>query len=506
MSEQRPPRRPRPRSATPPARRARRGDPSRLAAYTLLRAVDDGAYANLELPKILTRQRLHGRDAAFATELSFGTIRWCGLYDRIIELAASRPVDRLDPGVRDTLRLGAHQLFGMRVPDHAAADQTVALARAVNGAGAASLVNAVMRRLSERSREEWAGEVIPADDATARVAVAQSHPEWIVRALRQALIGHGRATAATVDDQLECLLVCDNEPPTVALVARPGLSTVTDLVHAGATPSLVSPIGARLPGGVPGDIPAIREGRAAVQDEGSQVLALALAAVNVPPGPRARERWLDLSAGPGGKAGVLAGLAGQHAQFPGGGAKDEARADLVCVEVSEHRSDLVRSTLRPAIEQSGGLGVSIEVRTQDGREVGQAEPAAYDRVLVDAPCTGLGALRRRPEARWRRSPADLATLGPLQRALLASAIDATRPGGIIAYSTCSPHLAETRFVIDDVLKHRRDVELVDARDVVTEVSQAALTDLGCGPTVQLWPHVHGTDGMFLALLRKLDAG
>lgn len=462
-----------------------------MAAYTLLRAVDDGAYANLELPRILTRQRVAGRDAAFATELAFGTVRWSGLYDRFIELAANRPIDRLDPGVRDTLRLGAHQLFGMRVPDHAAADQSVALARQVNGAGAAGLVNAVMRRLSERSRADWVAEVVPADaDATTATAIEQSHPLWVARALRQALIGHGRATTATADTELAALLACDNDPPSVALVARPGLTTVADLIEAGGVPSPVSPIGVRLPGGLPGDIAEVRDGRAAVQDEGSQLLALAVGAVEVDARPGRRERWLDLCAGPGGKAGVLAGLV------------PYADADLVAVEVSPHRADLVRQTLRPAVVAADERGSSVEVRTQDGREVGQSEPAAYDRVLVDAPCTGLGALRRRPEARWRRTPQDLASLGPLQRELLTSAIEATRPGGVIAYSTCSPHLAETRFVVQDVLKRRDDVEVLDARPVLEQVSAGALTDLGDGPFVQLWPHVHGTDGMFLALLRR----
>jgi 16S rRNA (cytosine967-C5)-methyltransferase len=143
------------------------------------------------------------------------------------------------------------------------------------------------------------------------------------------------------------------------------------------------------------------------------------------------------------------------------------------------------------------LGDAVEVRCADGRDVGAAEPAAYDRVLVDAPCTGLGALRRRPESRWRRQPADVAALAPLQRELLGSGIDAVRPGGVVAYVTCSPHLAETRLVVDDVARRREDVEVLDARPLLPGVP-----DLGDGPTVQLWPHRHDTDAMFLALLRR----
>jgi 16S rRNA (cytosine967-C5)-methyltransferase len=144
----------------------------------------------------------------------------------------------------------------------------------------------------------------------------------------------------------------------------------------------------------------------------------------------------------------------------------------------------------------------VTVRTGDGRRVGEDEPGRYHRVLVDAPCTGLGALRRRPEARWRRTPADLADLGRLQRELLAAAIDATAPGGVIAYATCSPHLAETRFVVSDVTKRRDDLEPLAARDLILDASGAPVAIPGEGPTAQLWPHLHGTDGMFLALLRN----
>ncbi|NHA67205.1 RsmB/NOP family class I SAM-dependent RNA methyltransferase [Phycicoccus flavus] len=480
---------PRQRSRTAPAQRTRRAEPTRFAAYTLLRAVDEGAYANLEMPQVLRRHRLEGRDAAFATELAFGTVRRQGLYDAVVAVAADRPTDRIDGAVLDVLRLGCHQLLGMRVPAHAAADQTVGLARSVVGAGAAGLVNAVLRRVGERDLEEWTALVTPEGGGTPALAVRHSHPEWVVTALRAALLGHGRATPETVDAELEALLVADNEPPRVHLVARPGLATVEELVAAAdAEPSPTSPVGAVLRGGDPGGIAALRDGRAAVQDEGSQLLALALAAAEVPGG--LPDRWLDLCAGPGGKAGVLGGLAVQQG------------ADLVAVEVSEHRADLVRRGLATLVAHAADAGRSVEIRTADGREVGAEEPASYARVLVDAPCTGLGALRRRPEARWRRRPSDLATLGPLQRALLTSALDAVAPGGVVAYATCSPHVAETRFVVSDVLKRRRDVEQVDVRPLLRDAAGEPLADLGDGPAVQLWPHVHGTDAMFLALLRR----
>jgi 16S rRNA (cytosine967-C5)-methyltransferase len=457
-----------------------------------MREVAGGAYTNLVLPKLLREKRIHGRDAGFATELVYGATRQRGLYDAIIAHAADRPLDRIDGRVLDTLRLGAHQVLGMRVPTHAAVDETVALARQVNGAGAAGFVNAVMRRISERGHGEWVELVTSSTPGPIEaLALRTSHPLWIVKALRAALIGHGTAPVETADEELAVLLEVDNAPAKVSLVARPGLATVDELVAAGAVPSTTSPQGAVLQEGDPGAIAAIREGRAAVQDEGSQLVALALARAEVTGAAAEHERWLDLCAGPGGKAGLLAGIA------------IERRIPFVANEVNEHRAELVRQTLTAVSARANDAGTSIEVHHDDGRDVGEASPAAYSRILVDAPCTGLGALRRRPEARWRREPSDVAALAGLQRELLASAIEATAPGGLVAYATCSPHLNETRFVVQDVLKKRGDVELLDARNLFTDAAGEWLEHLGDGPFVQLWPHLHGTDAMFFALLRKL---
>jgi 16S rRNA (cytosine967-C5)-methyltransferase len=476
---------PRQRSVTVPAQRSRSTDPARLAAYTVLRAVADGAYANLVLPGELREKGIRGRDAAFATELTYGATRLRGLYDPIIAAAAGRGVDQIDDNVLDTLRLGAHQLLGMRVASHAAVDQSVGLARLVNGASAGGFVNAVMRRISEKDLQTWIGQVVPTDDPIAALSIQHSHPQWIVRALRAALIGHGASSSQSVDGDLTALLVSDNAAAKVSLVARPGLCEVVELTRAGASPSRLSPVGAVLDSGDPGSISAVRSGRAAVQDEGSQLVALAMAAAQVSTGAE-HEKWLDLCAGPGGKAALLAALGARRG------------ATLFANEISEHRSDLVRQTLEAAIDS----GLEVMIGTGDGREIGQDEPQTYDRVLVDAPCTGLGALRRRPEARWRRTPADLVELGSLQRALLISAIEATRDGGVIGYATCSPHLAETRFVVSDVTKRRSDVDIVDARDLFRDADGRRIEHLGAGPFVQLWPHVHGTDAMFFSLLRK----
>jgi 16S rRNA (cytosine967-C5)-methyltransferase len=473
---------PRQRSAQRPSERTRRADPARQAAYDTLRAVaEEDAYANLVLPRLLRERRITGRDASFATELTYGALRMRGLYDAVLAACVDRPLDDLDPGVLDALRLGAHQLLGMRVPPHAAVGETVGLVRANVGQGPGGLANAVLRRVGEADAETWTQRVAPPldDDPVEHLTVACSHPGWVVRALRESLAVRG-VPAERLVPELQALLQADNDRPQVTLVARPGLADVSELVEAGGTPGRWSPTAVRWPAGDPGGIPAVRKGRAGVQDEGSQLVALALAAARL---DGRDERWLDLCAGPGGKAALLGAVAAQR------GAK------LVAVEQAPHRADLVRTAV-------AALGDTVEVRTGDGRELGADEPGGYDRVLVDAPCTGLGALRRRPEARWRREPSDLTGLAPLQRALLGSALDAVRPGGVVAYVTCSPHVAETRLVVDDVVRRRDDVELLDAVPLVRQADGEPVPDTGPGPTVQLWPHRHDTDAMFLALLRR----
>ncbi len=448
-------------------------DPARRAAYEIIRKVHDrGAYANLALPALLSEWSLTGRDAAFATELCYGTLRATGTLDAVLATGSHRPLSKMDKLVRDALRLGAYQLLYTRVPAHAAVSTTVALVRSAGGARAASFANAVLRRVAGHDLAGWVELVAPAarTDQTTRLAVRHAHPEWIVRALADALGD---------DVQLEQALEADNERPVVHLAARPGRIDRAELAaRVAGTPGPWSPYAVQLPGGAPGDLPEIHDGSAGVQDEGSQLMALALAGASLT-GPDTR--WLDLCAGPGGKAALLAALAGTRG------------ASVTAVEVAEHRAGLVGRAV---------AGLPARVVHADGRSVGQhpALPAGeFDRVLVDAPCTGLGALRRRPEARWRRQESDLTDLVRLQHELLSAGCRALRPGGVVAYVTCSPHLAETLGVLDALLAEPPvALERLDARELLP----GGMPDLGDGPTVQLWPHRHGTDAMFLAVLRR----
>ncbi|GAA2825101.1 RsmB/NOP family class I SAM-dependent RNA methyltransferase [Kribbella solani] len=467
---------------SPRNRGAQRGpDRVRKVAYQVIRQVTaEGGYANLALNKALREARLGGRDAAFCTELVHGTLRWQGTYDVFLARSVSRRLEDLDPELLDLLRLGGHQLLNMRVDSYAAVSEMVTLTRSELGQKRTGLVNAVLRKISQRSLDQWIAAAAPSveEDLIGHLAVADAHPRWVIEAFDRAL-GDGA-------DGLEDLLAADNEPPRVTLVARPGLSDVDELVRAGAAPARWSPYGAVLEGGGdPGRIEAVATGRAGVQDEGSQLVALALASARLE-GDDAD--WLDLCAGPGGKSALLAALVEQRG-VGRGGAPAAGAGRLTAVEPLKHRAELVRANLR-------AIPGDHKVLVGDGTK--PTWPAgSFDRVLADVPCSGLGALRRRPEARWRRTPDDVRELRPLQENLLDSAITSVRPGGVVAYVTCSPHPDETRAVVDAVLARRSDAQLEDARDLFPGVP-----DLGAGPDVQLWPHLHGTDAMYLALIRR----
>ncbi|ORB68648.1 RsmB/NOP family class I SAM-dependent RNA methyltransferase [Mycolicibacterium tusciae] len=439
-------------------------DPARRAAFDVLRAVSEkDAYANLALPAMLRDRGITGRDAAFATELTYGTCRTRGLLDAIIAAAAGRSPDNIDPVLLDLLRLGTYQLMRTRVEPHAAVSTTVEQAGVEFDSARAGFVNGVLRTIAGRDEASWVSELAPeaTADPIGHAAFVHAHPRWIAQAFADALGAEA--------GQLNTLLSSDDERPVVHLAARPGVLTAAQLAEqVDGTVGRYSPYAVYLPGGDPGRLAAIRDGAALVQDEGSQLVARALTLAELD-GPDTG-RWLDLCSGPGGKTALLAALA------------DGGR--VTAVEPAERRAELVEQNTK---------GLPVDVLRVDGRDPG-LDPG-FDRVLVDAPCTGLGALRRRPEARWRRVPGDVPQLAKLQRELLASAIRLTRPGGVVLYATCSPHLAETVGVVADALR-RHPVTALDTRPLFAPVD-----DLGDGPYVQLWPHRHGTDAMFAAALK-----
>ncbi len=475
-----PPRKPsRPRGSGPPRgrsgpRRPPPDDPARRVALDALAAVRErDAYANLVLPALLRERRISGRDAALATELGYGTCRAQGLLDAVLEACVDRPLSGVDGDLLDALRLGAYQQLRTRIPPHAAVASVVDLVRGSRGSATAGFVNAVLRRVGERDEPDWVSRLAPPrdEDPVAHLAMVHAHPRWIAQAFADAL-----GTSGGVDE-LATALAADDARPLVHLAARPGELSAEELAAlTGGVLAPYSPYGVHLgDGGDPGELPPVAERLAHVQDEGSQLVALAVAAAPLD-GPDAR--WLDLCAGPGGKAALLGALAAT------GGARLDA------VEQAEHRARLVRRACE---------GLPVTVHVADGRDwqpdARDLPDGGFDRVLLDVPCTGLGALRRRPEARWRRRVGDVAGLVRLQRELLLAALRLARPGGVVGYVTCSPHLAETVGVVADAVR-RTGAGQLDAR-----LHFPGVPLLGAGPQVQLWPHRHGTDAMFCALLR-----
>ncbi len=443
----------------------------KAALACVLAVVEDDAYANIAMSTIVRDARLSPRDAAFATELAYGSLRMSGLYDEVIAVASGRDPSSLEAKVRAVLWIGVHQALGMSTPAHAAVSESVDLAKHAGAARASGLINAVMRRVTERTREEWIEAVAPGI-GIADLSIRTSHPEWIVEELEASLAARGR------QGEIETLLDSHNDAAGVTLVARPGLIDTDALAsQAGGVATRLSPYGVVLDSGSPGKIAAVREGAAGVQDEGSQLVAAALASASSRP-ISAGERWLDACAGPGGKTALLGALAAANG------------ATVDALELHSHRATLVRDNVRAL-----PLGV-VDVHVGDATDW---SGGPFDRILVDAPCTGLGALRRRPEARWRRSPADLEELTALQTRILAHSATLLAPGGVIAYVTCSPVLAETRAIVD-----KSGLRQLDARAALADVTGTELEEWGKGPDVQLWTHAHGTDSMYLALLVAPD--
>jgi 16S rRNA (cytosine967-C5)-methyltransferase len=444
----------------------------RALAFELLRRVaEDDSYANLLLPKLLSDAKVDSRDAGFIQELAFGTLRNKLLYEKVLELASAREIRKIELPALIVLLLGTHQILSMRVPVHAAIYESVNLAKQKASKSAVGFVNAVLRRVSERSLDQWVSEVLElADSDDERLSFAHSHPLWIVKSLKASLESRG------LGQSLESLLVADNTPAKVSVAALPGFANVGELADYGSVGS-ASPIGLEL-NVPPARVPQVQLGHVRVQDQGSQLAVLALLAAEV---ETEDTRWLDICAGPGGKAALMLAMAKQRS------------IEFEANEVSSHRAKLVAQAL--------DLISSVQVSIGDGRKIGQGGQR-FTRLLLDAPCTGLGALRRRPESRWRKQPTDIPELSKLQRELFIASWDALLPGGVLGYVTCSPHLSETTAVVSWAeARYRDDLELLPANQILNEINPNLGLDVSFR-TAQLWPHIHGTDAMFIALFRK----
>ena len=424
----------------------------RLLAFEVLAEVENnGAYSNLILPKYFSASKLSKADKGLAAELVYGSLRLKGLHDQFIAKVSNRPLSEIEIKTLILLRLGVHQLKQMRVPSHAAIYETVELAKRVAGRSASSFVNALLRAIDSLTFEE----LPKPSEAIERLSLEYSHPEWIVSAYFDLLKSESEVSA---------LLQSNNQPARPTLIAWPGRSTLNELMDLGAIPISGSAVAADWDGD-PGDLEPVRNRRAGVQDLGSQITVEMFFKTYEP-----NLRWLDMCAGPGGKAAYLSALINQNT------------GELVANEISAERAKLVKQVL------STGTVVNFDARKLP------EELGSFDRILLDAPCTGIGALRRRPEVRWRRSLQDLKNLTFLQQELLDSAANRLNRDGIIAYVTCSPHQAETTFQIRSFLKRFPGFELMTIDDPRARGEK----------TLQLLTHTDGCDAMFMALLRKKD--
>jgi len=434
-------------------------DAARLLAFDLLSEVNrNDGYSNLLLPQALNASKLEDRDRSLVTELLYGTIRMQGKHDWVLAQISDRPWTEVDPGIIDICRLGVHQIHEMRIPDHAAVAATVEVARKRIGESKASFVNALLRSVTRKSLDEWFAPLEEISDPVERFSIQYSHPEWIVSAYYDLLKDW---------TEVEAALKINNEAATPTLVSWPGFSTQQDLIDIGGEPTEYSPYGVHWKGN-PGALDLIKARKIGVQDEGSQLVAEVFA--------KAADgaSWLDLCAGPGGKAALLSSIAKQR----------DIR--FTANEISSARAELVSQVVHGA-----------RVLVSDGRTIGTSSEK-FDAILIDAPCTGLGALRRRPEVRWRRTLQDLRALTQLQRELVDSAIDALKPGGVLGYATCSPHLAETSIQIVDIKRKHSNLSQIDVDQYLPHNLHEATRD----GAMSLWTHKHGTDAMYLALFRK----
>lgn len=436
-------------------------EPSRLLAFDLLTEVNrNEGYSNLLLPQALNASKFEERDRSLVTELLYGTIRMQGKHDWVLSQISDRPWSEVDTGIVDVCRMGVHQLHEMRIPDHAAVASTVEVARKRLGESKASFVNALLRSVTRKSQNDWFSPLLEIKDPVERLSIQYSHPQWIVSAYFDLLKDWS---------EVEQALSINNEAATPTLVSWPGLSTIEDLKNIGGEPTTYSPYGAHWKGN-PGALDLIKTRKIGVQDEGSQLVAFVFAAAS------AGENWLDMCAGPGGKAALLSNIARQR------------RITFTANEVSAVRADLVRQVVN-----------GDRVLVGDGRDIGD-QSEKFDAILIDAPCTGLGALRRRPEVRWRRNLQDLRELTQLQRELIDSGIKALNVGGVLGYATCSPHLAETTVQVSDLMRKHANMEQID----VAPYLPINLVKSERDHAMALWTHRTGTDAMFLALFKKVS--
>ena len=435
------------------------------AARVLFEVREKGAYANVSLAQELRRAGLNDIDRRFCTELVYGTVKAGDTVDWILKRYISRPLKKIDPMICAILRLGIYQLFFLeRVPSSAACNESVELAKKYGNAGAVKFVNAVLR--SAAREPEKAEFPKGKGHATEYLALSACHPQWLVKHWIKRF-GY---------EETARLCAFNNQEPVLSLRANTFRSTPDEVMKllrgtgAEAEKSLWTPEGILCPShGALDEFSPLQQGLCQVQDESSMLVAHVLA-------PQAGEFIIDCCAAPGGKTTHIAELM-----------KDQGR--IVACDIYEHKLSRIQ-------ENAERLGIScVETMLLDAREMGERFPRQADRVLVDAPCSGLGVLRRKPDARWNKKEKDLRNLPILQQEILESAAKAVKPDGILVYSTCTIEREENQEVVQAFLQAHPEFS--------PEKTGAFLP---CAKReedmVQLYPQRDGTDGFFIARMRR----
>lgn len=425
-----------------------------------------GAYSNIALAKEINRHNLSDQDRRFVTELVYGTIKSGATLDWIITHYSNRPLHKMPPIIRDILRLGVYQIFFLsKIPHSAACNQAVELAKKYGHAGTAKFVNAVLRNAA-RSPEK-AVYPDPKKDPILYLALKYCHPEWLVK----------RWVARLGVEATEALCAANNTTPPLSIRANTIKNNRTELAANLAAEGVVFELSSQVPEGIIcmeypalGSLESLKNGLFQVQDESSMMVAHVL-------GPKPGEFVIDACGAPGGKSTHIAALM-------------QNQGKVLSTDIHEHKLALTRENA-----QRLGIGI-IETQALDAVQLGTLYPLKADRVLVDAPCSGLGVLRRKPDSRWRKSAEILKDLPALQMAILQSAACCVKPGGILVYSTCTTEPEENQNIIEQFLAEREDFQLETTGEFLPVKTKDKM--------VQFWPHIDEVDGFFIARLRRTN--
>ena len=444
---------------------------AREAAMDVLTRVEqDQAYSNLLLNQTLEKLKLDRQEAALATELVYGTIQRLNTIDYFLGRFASKGLERLQPWVRSLLRLSFYQIRYLdRIPPHAAVNEAVELAKRRGHAGIAGLVNGILRNvLREKARLTLPEGLPPAQ----RLALEESHPEWMVN----------RWLARYGEEEARAMCRTNNEPPKVSLRVNPlkgGREALAGrLAEAGVEtqPSLLAPDGlVAVSGGRLGGHPLFAAGEFSIQDESSMLVARVVA-------PEAGMRVLDCCAAPGGKTAHMAELMG-------------GKGEVVAADLHEHKEALIR-------DQANRLGLrNIRTVVSDARKLDEKFPAAsFDRILLDAPCSGLGVIGRKPDLKWTKTEGDIAEIAGLQRSILQAVHKLLKPGGVLVYSTCTTEPEENAEQVQRFLAEEPGFVLEPFPEGLLPAGKAA--EAGAAGMLQLLPQEYSSDGFFIARLRR----